>query len=425
VYLSGRSDTSHDDEFDALVGGRQLSAVFQPVVVIDTGQIVGYEALIRGPASSMFEFPDALFEHAYRVGRVAELDWVCRVAAFRGAAVAGLPGGTVLLINVEPVSLRIPCPPDLQSDFDAGLERFTVVGELTERALTDDPAAVLEAVRFARDGPFGIAVDDVGAQPASLAMMPLLNPDIVKLDLSLVQGQTGPVQAQIINAVLAESERTGATILAEGIETVEHAEVARTMGAELGQGWLYGVPSAHPPMPALPEYTVRRLPIDSAPHETPYQVVTKLRPSRPTTKRLLVPLSRWIESKAADASEPAVLLASFQQARNFDERTRKRYAYLARRASLVVALGAGMGPEPVPGVRGTSVRSDDPLAREWAVIVIGPHFAAALVAVERPPRSSGPGEDPERRLDYAITHNRELVIAAARPILYRLEPRRV
>lgn len=412
-----------NDEFDWLVSERRLAAVFQPVVVLDTGQVIGYEALIRGPEGSAFARPDVLFAHAYRVNRVAELDWVCRAAAFRDAIAAGLPVASVLLVNVEPASLRAPCPPDLAEVIDAGRDRFRVVLELTERAIASDPAALVEAVWYAHSSGMGIAIDDVGAAPASLAMMPLLDPDLIKLDLSLVQAHANPVQAKIVNAVLAEAERTGATILAEGIETAAQVETAGSMGAVLGQGWYFGAPTPRPPPPVhVGTYPPRPPLTESGPHETPYQIVVRTRESRVATGQLLASLSRRIEREGSHPGEPAIVLASFQHVRNIDPPTRARYQRLARRATLVAAFGEAMPPRPVTGVRGTPVAPDDPLAGEWVVIVIRPHFAAALVAIERDHDDQGAGSAPVRRFEFAITHSRELVIAAARPLLHRMHP---
>ena len=118
-----------------------------------------------------------------------------------------------------------------------------VVVEITERALTDRPAELLHAVQASATRGWGIALDDVGADARSLALMPLLRPDVIKLDLRLVQDQPTSEVAEIVNAVNAERERTGAVVLAEGIETEEHLETARALGATLGQGWLFGRPA--------------------------------------------------------------------------------------------------------------------------------------------------------------------------------------
>ena len=122
-------------------------------------------------------------------------------------------------------------PPDLVKVFaDADYRKRHVVRELTERSIADNPAGLLQAVEQARAQSVGIALDDVGIGPASLAIMPLIRPDVIKLDLSLIQQQTTPSVAGLANAVLAEAERTGAVILSEGIETEQHVSVARTLG---------------------------------------------------------------------------------------------------------------------------------------------------------------------------------------------------
>ncbi|HEV2896177.1 MAG TPA: EAL domain-containing protein, partial [Actinomycetota bacterium] len=90
---------------------------------------------------------------------------------------------------------------------------------MTERAVARDPGGLLGAVARARAVGWGVALDDVGAEPASLAVMPFVRPDVIKLDLRLVQGRTTAEVARIVNAVRAQAELTGARILAEGIET--------------------------------------------------------------------------------------------------------------------------------------------------------------------------------------------------------------
>ncbi len=326
-----------------------------------------------------------------------------------------------LFVNAEPASLSTACPPDLQEAIRTGMSQLNIVVELTERYLANDPAAVLDAVAVARAEGLGIAIDDIGVEPASLAMMPLVHPDIIKLDLSLIQGSPDIAIARTINGVLAEVERTGAIILAEGVETREHANMALAMGATIGQGWRFGRPrpladhwprKRSPSLPLLsPEETSRA---------TPYDVVTKERPPRAATKRLLTSLSRHLEYRAADPSEPGVLVACFEDVHNFDRSTQMRYAKVATAAVMVAALGRDMPTVPAPRVRGTSLDASDPLSNEWVVIVVGAHFTAALVARHR---SADPAEPDERHFDYAITYDRRLVIAAAQSVMQRIEAR--
>src|SRR4029453_5403677 len=141
----------------------------------------GPEALARGPPGSHFGSPAALFAFAYRVGRAAELDWVCQAAAFRAASVARMPSELTLFVNVEPASLRTACPPDLLDAVQTGQRRLKVVVELTERYLAHDPAGVLNAVFVARAEGLGVAVDYLGAEPGILALSPLVPPDVITL----------------------------------------------------------------------------------------------------------------------------------------------------------------------------------------------------------------------------------------------------
>ncbi len=76
-----------------------------------------------------------------------------------------------------------------------------------------------------------------------MALLPFVHPDVIKLDLRLVQDRTDGEIARFANAVRAHSKRTGAVILAEGVETPHHERVARVLGAQYAQGWLYGRPA--------------------------------------------------------------------------------------------------------------------------------------------------------------------------------------
>jgi hypothetical protein len=259
-------------------------------------------------------------------------------------------------------------------------------------------------------------LDDVGAQPASLSVLPFVHPDVVKLDRHLTQRPAGGNAARVVNAVGAYAERAGAALLAEGVETREHLDAALGMGARLGQGWLFDRPG---PLPD--DVRTRRaaatVPFVAAPASpggrTPYEIVAARRPTAEATKRMLLPLSRYLETKARDQAEPPMLLASLQEARYFTPATARRYAGLARDAALVTVLGTELPGAPVEGVRGIALAGDDPLRGEWNVIVVGPHFAGALVA--RDLADTGPQE--QRRFTYALTYDRDLVLDAARALL--------
>ncbi|WP_433292340.1 sensor domain-containing phosphodiesterase [Actinoplanes sp. CA-030573] len=396
---------------------RAVTPVFQPLVEIATGKVLGYEALSRGPAGTPWESPATLFAAARAAGREHELDWICRAQAYRAILAAGADPDLTWFVNMEPTAWQAACPPDLAPVVAEAEARLRVVTEMTERAIADDPSGLLAATAACRTAGWGVALDDVGAVPMSLALMPFVQPDVVKLDMGLLRAPGDPHTARVVTAVAAHAETSGAVVLAEGIETAEHLAVARAMGATVGQGWFFGRPG---PLPRGVRAGSRLpfLPPPRSDDRTPFEVVAARRPVAQATKAQLMPMSRHLEAVAADGREPCVLLACFQEARHFTPGTARRFARMAARGPLVAALGAGLDDEPAPGVRGACLGEDDTLRDEWNVLVIGPHRAAALVAHDL----GDDGPDRERRFEFALTHDRGLVLEAARSLLGWIAP---
>lgn len=398
-----------------VVNDQLVHAVYQPIVDLDSGRLVGMEALARGPSGSALESPAALFSAARAAGSERELDWMCRAAAIRGALEAGLPREVRLFINAEPSAFTIARPAAFDDIVHDGARQLSIVVEVTERELTANPAALIGALNHIRSLGFGIAIDDVGADPSSLAFLPFIEPDVIKLDMSMVHRPMDATVAAVAAAVSADAERRGSIVLAEGIESAEHHRRAIVLGASLGQGWLFGRPgplraerSWHQPSPAAGN----QRPIKHI-AETPWSLVTDSPRRRRTTKALLMPMSHHLEQAAIHNDHGAVVLASFQHARYFTPNTVDRYTRLSSRCNFVAALGAEMTEQPAPGVRGASLPDWHPLCGEWSVVVIGPHYAGALIARE----NDGPATDMDRSFDYVVTHDRGLVIAAARTLM--------
>lgn len=405
-------------ELRGILDRGDVHAVYQPIHRLKEAEIVGFEALARGPAGSPLERPDLMFAAARADGLVGELDHACRAAAFEGALAAGLKRGRWLTVNVEPAALATGVPAHLAAVLDRAAAELDVVIELTERMLTAYPAALLELVEQARRRGWRIALDDVGADPASLALMPLVHPDVIKLDLRIVQDRPSLEIARLVSAVNAEVERSGAVLLAEGIENEEHLRTALSLGAALGQGWLWGRPGDLPiglPRPGRP----LRLPERGrrSALATPFGDVTEERTPREAKKALLFEVTRLLEREAADLGESAVVLATFQDVSNLTPATLARYAGLGSHSTFTGIFGRGVPSRPAPGVRGASLEDDDPLRDEWNIAVLGPHFAAALVS-----RDMGDGgAEEERRFEYVLTYDRELVRRTAVAMMRRFE----
>ena len=404
--------------------------VFQPIVDLTSRDVVAFEALARGPATgplAALSAPGALFAAARRAGRLAELDWLCRITALEAAAAAGVCDPLTLFVNVEPEVAGAAASDSVARRLAAVAPRLRVVVEFTERSLTASPASLLATAEFVRALGWGIAVDDVGADPHSLALMPFLRPDVVKLDLRLVQSRPDLEIAQIMTAVSAYAERTGCDVLAEGIETAEHVELARALGARLGQGWHLGRPAPLPDATrtagirrAVPRRVgrVERIDLHTAGTRSLYEIAAQERPSLRSTKPLLIEVSKLLERQALAIGGTAVVLGAFEDAEHFTPATRRRYDALGRATAFVGALGAGLGPEPAERVRGGHLSPADPVIGEWHVAVVSPHFSAALVA--RDLQDEGP--DLERRFDYVLTYDQDLVSRVAVGLMARLLP---
>ncbi|MGZ4668922.1 MAG: diguanylate cyclase domain-containing protein [Blastococcus sp.] len=404
---------------DTVLRTRSVRSVFQPIVEIDTGRVVAYEALARGPEGPL-ERPDLLFAAARAHGRLADLDELCRAAAFHGAVAQGLLAPLTVFVNVEPEVLDDAPLDDLLAIADGAPEGLRVVMEITERALAARPAELLRTVERVRALGWGIAVDDVGAEAMSLAFLPLLRPDVVKLDLRLVQERPGPAIAEIMNAVNAYAERTGALVLAEGIENEEHLATAMALGATLGQGWHFGRPG--PGAVAGREHGELRLPGAPATElsgDSPFSCLPAGVALRRSSKALLIEVSKQLEREAMRLGDTCVVAATFQVARHFTPSTAQRYRDLVERTGFVCALGEDLPVEPLPGLRGATLSPADPVRGEWDLVVLSPHFSAALLACDL----GDGGPDLERRFEFALTYDRDTVVRAAHALLSRVAPR--
>ncbi|WP_222196145.1 diguanylate cyclase domain-containing protein [Modestobacter italicus] len=402
---------------DEVLSTGAVHSTYQPIVELDTGRVVAYEALARGPQGPLHT-PDALFAAARAAGRLAELDRLCRSAALRGAVAAELRPPLTVFVNVEPEVLESAPMDELLAIATTAPAGLRVVVEITERALATRPADLLRAVERVREVGWGVALDDVGAESMSLAFMPLLRPDVVKLDLRLVQQRPGPAVAEIMNAVNGYAERTGALVLAEGIEDEQHLAMASALGASLGQGWYFGRPGPT----AVTDRPVGALDLPPAQLRTagatdsPFGCLPEGTQLRTAPKALLIELSKHLERQAMRLGETCVVAATFQEARHFTPATSLRYRDLVARTGFVAALGADLPVEPVPGVRGADLAPTDPVRGEWDVVVLSPHFSAALLA-----RDLGDeGPDRQRRYEYALTYDRRTVERAGVALVARV-----
>ena len=147
--------------------------------------VVGFEALARWNQIDDLGAPLAVLERAAATGRGPQLDRLCIHTAIESALTAGLAPDTMLFVNSEAITAHVSRADD--EVLARGAERLQLAFELTERSLLTDPPALLRKVAALHADGFAVAFDDVGANLDSLALLDVICPDVIKLDLAVVQ----------------------------------------------------------------------------------------------------------------------------------------------------------------------------------------------------------------------------------------------
>jgi diguanylate cyclase (GGDEF)-like protein len=267
----------------AVIESGAMHPVFQPIVELVSGRIVGYEGLVRVPHESTFAHTGALFDAAEAAGRVQDLDRAALDVVLGGAA--GIPDDVLISLNVSPRTLESG---DLNATvFLAILRRHgvapnRVILELTEREAVREPERLRDTLRGVQLAGVRVAADDVGAGNAGLRLLSQFQFDVVKIDLSLVQGSRGGVGSDqtlsVLGSLVQMADRLGAMTIAEGVETPEQLRTIRELGITAGQGYLLGRPSD--------EHVITRVDLDAlASSEEPADPQSPFRPRQGSATR--------------------------------------------------------------------------------------------------------------------------------------------
>lgn len=231
------------EEVAMLLRPGAIRPVFQPIVDLETGGVVGFEALSRFDLEPRRP-PDAWFLAAAQVGRLEDLEFAAlRVAAAR---FADLPRGTYLSLNISPSSALSDRLPEAL----VGIPPEWIVLEVTEHAEVADYDALRAALAPIRLRGGRLAVDDAGSGFASLRHILLLEPSIIKIDISITRDiDTDRARRALASALVSFGKEMGISLLAEGIETAAELEVLRALGVRFGQGYFLGRPTNDPVVP--------------------------------------------------------------------------------------------------------------------------------------------------------------------------------
>ncbi len=213
---------------------------YHPIVVTDTQEIFGYEALARGTMRSMRR-PEVMFEVAAQSDMIWELSRLCRNTAILGMK-DRLKKGELLFINVDPHDFTDPAFTEMDLDVP---DPSRVVLEITERTAIKDYPKFRGRLKDFRDRGYRFAVDDAGSGYAGLGSIANLEPDFIKLDISLINCiDENFIKQNLVETMVRFANDQGAKVIAEGVERAEEYESVKQLGVHLVQGFFL-----HPPAP--------------------------------------------------------------------------------------------------------------------------------------------------------------------------------
>jgi diguanylate cyclase (GGDEF)-like protein len=235
----------HTSQINEIIIQEQITAHYQPIISLHNGEIIGYEALSRGPVDTPFHSPLALIEAAEAEGCVWELEMLFRKKAIENAIT--LPSNRLLFLNVDPNVFR---EPSYTKGFTKKyLEKYridskNIVFEITERTAIEDYATFTALTSHYKSQNYKIAIDDMGSGYSGLKTISEVKPEYVKLDMDLIRNiDSDSFKQSMIKALVSMAKETHIKLIAEGVETIGELEALIKLDVYAAQGFLLSRPS--------------------------------------------------------------------------------------------------------------------------------------------------------------------------------------
>lgn len=228
------------DDLRTSLRDRAVYVDYHPIVVATTRQIFGYEALARGVMRSL-RSPEVMFDVAAEADMIWELSRLCRSRAIEGIETR-LGPGELLFINVDPHDFADPAFTEAEVK-----DPSRVVIEITERTAIKDYPKFRERLKAFREQGYRFAVDDAGSGYAGLGSIANLEPDFIKLDISLINAiDSNFIKQNLVESMVKFANDHGAQVIAEGVERSEEFETVKSLGVHLVQGFFLHRPITAP-----------------------------------------------------------------------------------------------------------------------------------------------------------------------------------
>ena len=231
--------------FESILKEERITTMYQPIVNLRSGEVIGYEALSRGPEHTPYYSPLALIDKAHEVGKIWELEMLFRKKAFE--QLNKLCKDKLLFVNVDPDVMKTPeFKTGLTKEYldELGADETSIVFEITERTAIFDYEAFQGVLENYRNQGYLIAIDDVGAGYSGLKTIHEVRPNFIKIDMDLIRNiDKDAFKQALLKAFVDTSLTTNIKIIAEGIETKEEMKTLILLGVHAGQGFFLKKPS--------------------------------------------------------------------------------------------------------------------------------------------------------------------------------------
>jgi EAL domain-containing protein (putative c-di-GMP-specific phosphodiesterase class I) len=216
-----------------------LWMAFQPIVSWSERRVHAFEALVRTDEPTLAR-PESFFNAAEQLHRVQELGRGIRAAIAR--SIVNAPDGAQIFVNLHSSDLADEGLYSPTAPLAAHASR--IVFEITERVSLEKVKDLKERIAALRGLGYRIAVDDLGAGYAGLSSLASLQPEVVKLDMSLVRGvDREPIKQRLVASLQTLGGPLGITMVAEGVETEAERDTLISVGCDLFQGYLFAQPA--------------------------------------------------------------------------------------------------------------------------------------------------------------------------------------
>jgi len=234
-----------EKEFFTILEGGHITTMYQPIISLQNGSVLGYEALSRIKIPSCLLNIEQLFTIAAETKRLWELEKLCRTEALKNAAAK--PRVAKLFINVDPNIIE---DRELKSGFtceklrEYGLDPNDIVFEVTERSAVKTMSAFTAAIEHYQRQNFKIAIDDFGSGYSGLNRACSCSPNYIKIDMGIIQGiDVDAYKKSAVSSIVKFCREIGIHLIAEGIETEAELATVIRLGVDYGQGYYLARPS--------------------------------------------------------------------------------------------------------------------------------------------------------------------------------------